>query len=77
MVGNIDEATKRAINLKMKNKLKKWNLCILTPNRSVWILKVKTIILSSNSDKIGVLIDDTVIATMVDIGVLRKLGLDD
>lgn len=31
------------------------NLCVLTPNRSVWNSKVKEIILSTNSGQIGVL----------------------
>ena len=53
------------------------NLCVLTPNRSVWNSQVKAIILSTNSGQIGVLKDHAATATAVDIGVLRMLGLDD
>ncbi|RHN45321.1 putative ATP synthase, F1 complex, delta/epsilon subunit [Medicago truncatula] len=31
------------------------NLCVLTPNRTVWDSEVKEIILSTNSGQIGVL----------------------
>lgn len=47
------------------------NLCVLTPNRSVWNSKVKEIILSTNSGQIGVLPNHAPIATAVDIGILR------
>ena len=53
------------------------NLCVLTPNRSVWNSQVKAIILSTNSGQIGVLKGHAATATAVDIGVLRMLGLDD
>nr|QGT33635.1 ATP synthase CF1 epsilon subunit [Chamaesium mallaeanum] len=47
------------------------NLCVLTPNRTVWNSKVNEIILSTNSGQIGVLPDHASIATAVDIGILR------
>ncbi|KAI3822090.1 hypothetical protein L1987_09671 [Smallanthus sonchifolius] len=47
------------------------NLCILAPNRIVWDLEVKEIILSTNSGQIGVLPNHAPIATAVDIGILR------
>nr|YP_009130845.1 ATP synthase CF1 epsilon subunit [Gossypium turneri]AFH57582.1 ATP synthase CF1 epsilon subunit [Gossypium turneri] len=47
------------------------NLCILTPNRIFWDSKVKEIILSTNSGQIGVLPNQTPIATTVDIGILK------
>nr|WGC90804.1 ATP synthase CF1 epsilon subunit [Bupleurum commelynoideum] len=51
------------------------NLCVLTPNRTVWNSKVNEIILSTNSGQIGVLPDHASIATAVDIGIL-KIRLD-
>nr|YP_010376672.1 CF1 subunit epsilon [Lysimachia candida]UFH78213.1 CF1 subunit epsilon [Lysimachia candida]BDY08107.1 CF1 subunit epsilon [Lysimachia parvifolia]BDY09312.1 CF1 subunit epsilon [Lysimachia candida] len=53
------------------------NLCVLTPNRIVWDSEVKEIILSTNSGQIGVLPNHAPIATAVDIGILRILGLND
>nr|ATL76550.1 ATP synthase CF1 epsilon subunit [Chenopodium album] len=47
------------------------NLCVLTPNRSVWNSEVKEIILSTNSGQIGVLPNHAPTATAVDIGILR------
>nr|WQT72163.1 ATP synthase CF1 epsilon subunit [Sanicula astrantiifolia]WQT72274.1 ATP synthase CF1 epsilon subunit [Sanicula astrantiifolia] len=47
------------------------NLCVLTPNRTVWNSNVNEIILSTNSGQIGVLPDHASIATAVDIGILR------
>nr|YP_010953815.1 ATP synthase CF1 epsilon subunit [Terniopsis sessilis]WMV00671.1 ATP synthase CF1 epsilon subunit [Terniopsis sessilis] len=47
------------------------NLCVLTPNRIVWDSEVKEIILSTNSGQIGVLPNHALIATAVDIGILR------
>nr|BDY11431.1 ATP synthase CF1 epsilon subunit [Lysimachia monelli] len=47
------------------------NLCVLTPNRTVWDSEVNEIILSTNSGQIGVLKDHASVATAVDIGVLR------
>lgn len=47
------------------------NLCVLTPNRIVWDSEVKEIILSTNSGQIGVLSNHALIATAVDIGILR------
>ncbi|KAM0954129.1 putative ATP synthase, F1 complex, delta/epsilon subunit, ATP synthase delta/epsilon subunit [Dioscorea sansibarensis] len=47
------------------------NLCVLTPNRIIWDLEVKEIILSTNSGQIGVLPNHAPIATAVDIGLLR------
>ncbi|KAJ0800681.1 putative H(+)-transporting two-sector ATPase [Helianthus annuus] len=47
------------------------NLCVLTPNRIVWDLEVKEIILSTNSGQIGVLPNHAPIATAVEIGILR------
>ncbi|KAI7734691.1 hypothetical protein M8C21_032110, partial [Ambrosia artemisiifolia] len=47
------------------------NLCALTSNRIVWDSKVKEIILSTNSEQIGVLPNHAPIATAVDIGILR------
>nr|QXI84955.1 ATP synthase CF1 epsilon subunit [Gentiana phyllocalyx] len=47
------------------------NLCVLTPNRIVWDSEVKEIILSTNSGQIGVLPNHVLIATAVDIGILR------
>nr|YP_010947787.1 CF1 subunit epsilon [Oplopanax japonicus]YP_011031568.1 ATP synthase CF1 epsilon subunit [Oplopanax elatus]QIQ27007.1 ATP synthase CF1 epsilon subunit [Oplopanax horridus]WMH04803.1 CF1 subunit epsilon [Oplopanax japonicus]WMH04890.1 CF1 subunit epsilon [Oplopanax japonicus]WMH04977.1 CF1 subunit epsilon [Oplopanax japonicus]WMH05064.1 CF1 subunit epsilon [Oplopanax japonicus] len=47
------------------------NLCVLTPNRTVWDSKVNEIILSTNNGQIGVLPDHASIATAVDIGILR------
>nr|YP_010374828.1 ATP synthase CF1 epsilon subunit [Pontederia australasica]QXU58264.1 ATP synthase CF1 epsilon subunit [Pontederia australasica] len=52
------------------------NLCVLTPNRIVWDSKVKEIILSTNSGQIGVLPNHALLATAVDIGLLR-IRLDD
>nr|YP_010566791.1 ATP synthase CF1 epsilon subunit [Medicago rigiduloides]UZC32361.1 ATP synthase CF1 epsilon subunit [Medicago rigiduloides] len=47
------------------------NLCVLTPNRTVWDLEVKEIILSTNSGQIGVLKNHAPIATALDIGILK------
>nr|YP_010464153.1 ATP synthase CF1 epsilon subunit [Valerianella locusta]UUL71504.1 ATP synthase CF1 epsilon subunit [Valerianella locusta] len=47
------------------------NLCVLTPNRTVWDAEVKEIILATNSGQIGVLPNHAPIATAVDIGILR------
>nr|YP_010498606.1 ATP synthase CF1 epsilon subunit [Terniopsis yongtaiensis]UWR82569.1 ATP synthase CF1 epsilon subunit [Terniopsis yongtaiensis]WMV00749.1 ATP synthase CF1 epsilon subunit [Terniopsis yongtaiensis]WMV00826.1 ATP synthase CF1 epsilon subunit [Terniopsis yongtaiensis]WMV00903.1 ATP synthase CF1 epsilon subunit [Terniopsis yongtaiensis]WMV00980.1 ATP synthase CF1 epsilon subunit [Terniopsis yongtaiensis] len=47
------------------------NLCVLTPNRIVWDSEVKEIILSTNSGQIGVLANHALIATAVDIGILK------
>nr|YP_010310711.1 ATP synthase CF1 epsilon subunit [Paracladopus chiangmaiensis]UMY76245.1 ATP synthase CF1 epsilon subunit [Paracladopus chiangmaiensis] len=47
------------------------NLCVLTPNRIVWDSEVKEIILSTNSGQIGILPNHALIATAVDIGILR------
>nr|AEX93640.1 ATP synthase CF1 epsilon chain [Eriospermum cervicorne] len=47
------------------------NLCVLTPNRTIWDSEVKEIILSTNSGQIGVLPNHAPIATAVDIGLLR------
>nr|YP_010374914.1 ATP synthase CF1 epsilon subunit [Pontederia elata]YP_010375086.1 ATP synthase CF1 epsilon subunit [Pontederia korsakowii]YP_010375172.1 ATP synthase CF1 epsilon subunit [Pontederia plantaginea]YP_010375258.1 ATP synthase CF1 epsilon subunit [Pontederia vaginalis]YP_010375344.1 ATP synthase CF1 epsilon subunit [Pontederia valida]YP_010375430.1 ATP synthase CF1 epsilon subunit [Pontederia africana]QXU59382.1 ATP synthase CF1 epsilon subunit [Pontederia sp. AU63]QXU58350.1 ATP synthase CF1 len=52
------------------------NLCVLTPNRIIWDSKVKEIILSTNSGQIGVLPNHALLATAVDIGLLR-IRLDD
>nr|YP_010631146.1 ATP synthase CF1 epsilon subunit [Pimpinella rhomboidea]WBN98217.1 ATP synthase CF1 epsilon subunit [Pimpinella rhomboidea] len=51
------------------------NLCVLTPNRTVWNSKVNKIILSTNSGQIGVLPNHASVATAVDIGIL-KIRLD-
>nr|YP_010343399.1 ATP synthase CF1 epsilon subunit [Pimpinella diversifolia var. diversifolia]YP_010630885.1 AtpE [Pimpinella candolleana]YP_010630969.1 AtpE [Pimpinella diversifolia]QWQ52200.1 ATP synthase CF1 epsilon subunit [Pimpinella diversifolia]UNZ86522.1 ATP synthase CF1 epsilon subunit [Pimpinella diversifolia var. diversifolia]WBN97953.1 AtpE [Pimpinella candolleana]WBN98037.1 AtpE [Pimpinella diversifolia] len=51
------------------------NLCVLTPNRTVWNSKVNEIILSTNSGQIGVLPNHVSVATAVDIGIL-KIRLD-
>ncbi|KAL6492603.1 hypothetical protein OROGR_033274 [Orobanche gracilis] len=55
LVGNIDEAAAKAMNLEMESNLK----------------KLKEIILSTNSGQIGVLPNHAPIATAVDIGTLR------
>nr|QBC72471.1 ATP synthase CF1 epsilon subunit [Phemeranthus sp. GY-2019] len=47
------------------------NLCVLTPNRTVYNSEVKEIILPTNSGQIGVLPNHAPIATAVDIGILR------
>ena len=47
------------------------NLCVLTPNRTVWNSKVNEIILSTNSGQIGVLPNHASVATAVDIGILK------
>nr|YP_010566184.1 ATP synthase CF1 epsilon subunit [Medicago granadensis]UZC30919.1 ATP synthase CF1 epsilon subunit [Medicago granadensis] len=47
------------------------NLCVLTPNRTVWDSEVKEIILSTNSGQIGVLKNHAPIATALDIGILK------
>nr|YP_009633050.1 ATP synthase CF1 epsilon subunit [Piper laetispicum]QBS47908.1 ATP synthase CF1 epsilon subunit [Piper laetispicum] len=47
------------------------NLCVLTPNRIIWDSEVKEIILPTNSGQIGVLPNHALIATAVDIGILR------
>jgi F-type H+-transporting ATPase subunit epsilon len=47
------------------------NLCVLTPNRTVWDSEVKEIILSTNSRQIGVLKNHAPIATALDIGILK------
>nr|YP_010836455.1 ATP synthase CF1 epsilon subunit [Bupleurum longicaule]WGC91239.1 ATP synthase CF1 epsilon subunit [Bupleurum longicaule] len=52
------------------------NLCVLTPNLTVWNSKVNEIILSTNSGQIGVLPDHASIATAVDIGILKIRLLD-
>nr|YP_009657109.1 ATP synthase CF1 epsilon subunit [Medicago blancheana]YP_010173181.1 ATP synthase CF1 epsilon subunit [Medicago secundiflora]YP_010565889.1 ATP synthase CF1 epsilon subunit [Medicago rotata]QCO74050.1 ATP synthase CF1 epsilon subunit [Medicago blancheana]QSJ48462.1 ATP synthase CF1 epsilon subunit [Medicago secundiflora]UZC30463.1 ATP synthase CF1 epsilon subunit [Medicago rotata] len=52
------------------------NLCVLTPNRTVWDSEVKEIILSTNSGQIGVLKNHAPIATALDIGIL-KIRLND
>nr|YP_010334865.1 CF1 subunit epsilon [Kalakia marginata]UNH91783.1 CF1 subunit epsilon [Kalakia marginata] len=51
------------------------NLCVLTPNRTVWNSKVNEIVLSTNSGQIGVLPNHASVATAVDIGLL-KIRLD-
>nr|YP_010962435.1 ATP synthase CF1 epsilon subunit [Tongoloa loloensis]WNH41157.1 ATP synthase CF1 epsilon subunit [Tongoloa loloensis] len=51
------------------------NLCVLTPNRTVWNSKVNEIILSTNSGQIGVLPNHASVATAVDISIL-KIRLD-
>nr|QZP42591.1 ATP synthase CF1 epsilon subunit [Angelica sinensis] len=51
------------------------NLCVLTPNRTVWNSKVNEIILSTNNGQIGVLPNHASVATAVDIGIL-KIRLD-
>nr|YP_010687835.1 ATP synthase CF1 epsilon subunit [Ferula kingdon-wardii]WBR37294.1 ATP synthase CF1 epsilon subunit [Ferula kingdon-wardii] len=51
------------------------NLCVLTPNRTIWNSKVNEIILSTNSGQIGVLPNHASVATAVDIGIL-KICLD-
>nr|YP_010412811.1 ATP synthase CF1 epsilon subunit [Acronema schneideri]URQ16229.1 ATP synthase CF1 epsilon subunit [Acronema schneideri] len=51
------------------------NLCVLTPNRTVWNSKVNEIILSTNSGQIGILPNHASVATAVDIGIL-KIRLD-
>ncbi|KAL2224008.1 UNVERIFIED_CONTAM: ATP synthase subunit beta, chloroplastic [Sesamum indicum] len=73
LVGNIDEATAKAMNLEMGEQFEEMtlNLCVLTPNRIVWDSEVKEIILSTNSGQIGVLPNHAPIATAVDIGILR------
>nr|UDZ59356.1 ATP synthase CF1 epsilon subunit [Burnatia enneandra] len=47
------------------------NLCVLTPNRTIWNSEVKEIILSTNSGQIGILKNHAPVATAVDIGLLR------
>nr|YP_009656958.1 ATP synthase CF1 epsilon subunit [Medicago orbicularis]QCO73859.1 ATP synthase CF1 epsilon subunit [Medicago orbicularis] len=47
------------------------NLCVLTPNRTVWDSEVTEIILSTNSGQIGVLKNHAPIATALDIGILK------
>nr|YP_010954130.1 ATP synthase CF1 epsilon subunit [Hydrobryum floribundum]WMV01525.1 ATP synthase CF1 epsilon subunit [Hydrobryum floribundum] len=47
------------------------NLCVLTPNRIVWDSEVQEIILSTNSGQVGILPNHALIATAVDIGILR------
>ncbi|KAL2898537.1 ATP synthase subunit beta chloroplastic [Bienertia sinuspersici] len=47
------------------------NLCVLTPNRSVWNSEVNGIILPTNNGQIGVLPNHAPTATAVDIGILR------
>nr|YP_009747933.1 CF1 subunit epsilon [Chamaegastrodia shikokiana]QII89613.1 CF1 subunit epsilon [Chamaegastrodia shikokiana] len=47
------------------------NLFVLTPNRIIWDSKVKEILLSTNSGKIGILPNHAPIAAAVDIGLLR------
>ncbi|KAL6599083.1 hypothetical protein ACP70R_045985 [Stipagrostis hirtigluma subsp. patula] len=61
LVGNIDEASTKAINLEEENKLK----------------KLKEIILSTNSGQIGVLPNHAPINTAVDMGPLRIRLLND
>nr|YP_010631053.1 ATP synthase CF1 epsilon subunit [Pimpinella purpurea]WBN98128.1 ATP synthase CF1 epsilon subunit [Pimpinella purpurea] len=51
------------------------NLCVLTPNRTVWNSKVNEIVLSTNSGQIGVLPNHASVATAVDISIL-KISLD-
>uniref|UniRef100_UPI0030028DBA ATP synthase CF1 epsilon subunit n=1 Tax=Baolia bracteata TaxID=2184446 RepID=UPI0030028DBA len=47
------------------------NLCVLTPNRSVWNSEVNETILPTNSGQIGVLPNHAPTATAIDIGILR------
>jgi len=47
------------------------NLCVLTPNRTVWDSEVKEIILSTNSGQIGGLKNHAPIAIALDIGILK------
>ncbi|TYJ42634.1 hypothetical protein E1A91_A03G102100v1, partial [Gossypium mustelinum] len=47
------------------------NLCILTPNLIVWDSEVKEIMLSANSKQLGVLPNHALIATTIDIGILK------
>ena len=48
----------------------------LLRNRIVWDLKVKEIILSTNSGQIGILPNHMPITTAIDIGILRILRID-
>nr|UDZ59376.1 ATP synthase CF1 epsilon subunit [Baldellia ranunculoides] len=47
------------------------NLCVLTPNRTIWNSEVDEIILCTNSGQIGILVNHAPAATAVDIGLLR------
>nr|YP_010436869.1 ATP synthase CF1 epsilon subunit [Momordica cochinchinensis]UTA96101.1 ATP synthase CF1 epsilon subunit [Momordica cochinchinensis] len=54
------------------------NLCVLTPNRTIWDSEVKEIILATNSGQIGVLPNHAPIATGLDIGIFRiRLTVND
>lgn len=61
------------MNLEIESNLKKitLNLCVPIPNWIVWDLKVKEIILSTNSGQINVLSNHAPIAALVDINILR------
>ncbi|MCD9558408.1 hypothetical protein HAX54_015770 [Datura stramonium] len=78
LVGIIDEATAKAMNLEMKQfEEMTLNLSVLTPNRIVWESEVEEIVLSTNSGQIGILPNHAPIATAVDIGILRiRLNLN-
>ena len=47
------------------------NLRVLSPNRVVWDLEVKEIILSTNSGQIGILPNHASLVAAVDIGVMK------
>nr|YP_010587825.1 ATP synthase CF1 epsilon subunit [Zannichellia palustris]WAB46534.1 ATP synthase CF1 epsilon subunit [Zannichellia palustris] len=47
------------------------NLCVLTPNQTIWDSEVDEIILPTNTGQIGVLTNHACVATAVDIGLLR------
>lgn len=47
------------------------NLCVLTPNRSVWNSEVNETVLPTNSGQIGILPNHAPTATAIDIGILR------
>nr|YP_009759549.1 ATP synthase CF1 epsilon subunit [Phyllodium pulchellum]YP_010162118.1 ATP synthase CF1 epsilon subunit [Dendrolobium lanceolatum]QIQ48748.1 ATP synthase CF1 epsilon subunit [Phyllodium pulchellum]QRI59827.1 ATP synthase CF1 epsilon subunit [Dendrolobium lanceolatum] len=47
------------------------NLCVLTPNRTVWDAEVNGIILPTNTGQIGILANHAPYASSVDIGILR------
>nr|YP_009752926.1 CF1 subunit epsilon [Momordica sessilifolia]QIT05998.1 CF1 subunit epsilon [Momordica sessilifolia] len=54
------------------------NLCVLTPNRTIWDSEVQEIILATNSGQIGVLPNHAPIATGLDIGIFRiRLTVND
>ena len=46
------------------------NLRVLSPNRVVWYLEVKEVVLSTNSGQIGVLTNHASLVAAIDIGVL-------